>query len=159
MSIESTIRELKNSNLVAECSCGAEFRLSKIIMFDGTKPFPKEALEAKEQLIEELKERKKDLEKQKKLATEKSQITTKSVNIGKQLEKVFPTLKDFKWNLPDCRFLGDPIDLINFNGLSSNKIDSISFIEVKSGNAKMKARQKKIKETIEDEKVSYKVFK
>ena len=53
------------------------------------------------------------------------------MNIGKNLEKVLPTLSDFKWDLPDCRFLSDPIDLITFDGLSSNRVDSITFIEVK----------------------------
>ena len=61
-------------------------------------------------------------------------------------------MADFKWELPDSRFLGDPIDLITFNGLSMNKIKSINFIEVKSGQARLNAHQKSIKEAIEDKK-------
>jgi len=98
------------------------------------------------------------LEKNKKLTTEKATITTRSVNIGKNLEKVLPIMEDFKWQLPDCRFLGDPIDLLTFNGLSDNNIESISFIEVKSGKARLNKHQKLVKEAVEDNRVRYKVF-
>ena len=100
-------------------------------------PFPKEAKELQEELKQELKDRAADLKKRRKLATKKAQITTKAVNIGKKLEVVLPTMKDFKWELPDCRFLAEPIDLITFNGLSSGKVNSLSFIEVKSGKARL----------------------
>ena len=55
-------------------------------------------------------------------------------------------------------FLGDPIDLLTFNGLSENNIDSISFIEVKSGKARLNDHQKLVKEAVEDNRVTYKVF-
>ncbi len=160
MKTEELIIDLKKSNLYAECPlCNEEFKLSQSVLFDGTKPFPAEALDAQEKHMEELQERKENLEKMKKLATEGAENTTKAVNIGKNLEKVLPTMRDFKWELPDCRFLGDPIDLITFNGLSMGKVDSLNFIEVKSGNAKLNRRQKSIRDAIEDKKVSYKVFK
>ncbi len=158
MQIEEIIQQLKQSNLWAESPCGCEFKLSEAILFDGTKPLPKEALESKEAFLNELKEREEELKKQKKLVTEKAFITTKAVNIGKNVEKILPTLKDFKWDLPDCRFMGDPVDLIIFNGLSINKIDSISFIEVKSGMARLNTHQKIIKKAIEEKKVSYKEY-
>ena len=160
MNTAELIQNLKQSNLYAECShCEGEFKLSDAILFDGTKPFPPKALEAQKALKEELKGRQEELKKRKKLVTEKAQITTKAVNVGKNLEKVLPTMEDFKWELPDCRFLGDPIDLIIFNGFSRSKVDSISFIEVKSGGARLNPHQKSIKDAIEDKKVSYKVFK
>ena len=160
MNTAELIQQLKQSNLYAECShCDEEFKLSDAILFDGTEPFPTEALEAQKLLKENLNERQEDLKKRIKLVTEKAQITTKAVNVGKNLEKVLPTMVDFKWELPDCRFLGDPIDLVTFNGLSRNKVDSISFIEVKSGAARLNEHQKSIKDAIEDKKLSYKEFK
>jgi len=159
MKIEDIIKNLKKSDLWAEHpKCGGEFKLSDAILFDGTKPFPKEALDAQQMFAERLKERKKELEKKKKNLKEKASHT-KSVNVGQLLEKVLPTLKDFKWELSDCRFMGKPIDLIAFNGLSLNRIKSISFIEVKTGNAQLKKNQKSIRDAIEDKNVSYKVIR
>jgi len=159
MNIEELIKRLKQSNLYAECPCGGEFKISQAILFDGTKPFPPEAYEIQKQMKEELKERADELKKRKKLATEKAQITTRSVNVGQNLEKVFPTMKDFKWALPDSRVLANPIDLITFNGFSMNKVSSISFIEVKSGKARLNDHQKSIKDAVEDKKVKYKEFR
>jgi len=159
MDTRQLIKQLKASNLYAECPCGEEFKLSEAILFDGTKAFPEEALEIQKQLIDSLKDREAKLIKMKRLTTKKAEITTKAVNIGKNLERALPTLKDFKWVVPDSKFLGDPIDLIVFNGLSMGKIESLSFVEVKSGNARLSERQKSIKDAIEDHKVSYKVFK
>jgi len=159
MEIGQLIKKLKESNLYAECPCGEEFKLSDAVLFDGTKTFPEEAFEIQSQLDGNLEKRNTDLKKRKKLATEKAEITTKAVNIGKNLERALPTIKDFKWIVPDSKFLGDPIDLLVFNGLSMGKVDSMSFVEVKSGNAKLNNHQKSIRDAIEDHKVSYQVFK
>jgi predicted Holliday junction resolvase-like endonuclease len=159
MQTEELIKQLKKSNLYAECQCGGEFKLSTAILFDGTKPFPPAALELKKQLEESLEERIKELKKVKELATKKAEITTKAVNVGKELEKIILMMKEFKWELPDCRVLGDPIDIITFNGLYSNKVNSLTFIEVKSGGAHLNEHQKSIKDAIEDGRVSYKECK
>ncbi len=159
MNTQDLINQLKTSNLYAECLCGEEFKLSEAILFDGTKPFPQEALDAQKRLQEELKNREEELKKRKTLATTRAMNTAKAVNIGKNLEKILPTLKDFKWELPDSRFLGDPIDLITFNGLSIGNVNSLNFIEVKSGNARLNQHQKSVKDAIADKKVSYKEFK
>ncbi len=157
--VDVLISDLKKSAFYAECSCGEEFKLSDAIIFDGLKPFPAEAREAQQQLKEDLKAREDELKKQKKLATVRAENTTKSVNIGQKLESIFPTMKDFKWTLPDCRMMGDPIDLLVFNGFSNNLIKSISFIELKSGKAKMNDHQKAVKDAVDDHRVSYKVIK
>jgi predicted Holliday junction resolvase-like endonuclease len=159
MDVEQLIRKLKASNLYAECPCGEEFKLSESILFDGTKPFPAAALQVKQGLIEELKNRDREFKRRKGLATEKAEITTRAVNIGKNLEKALPTMRDFKWVVPDSKSLGDPIDLMVFNGLSVGNVNSLSFVEVKSGNASLSKRQKSIQNAIEDHKVSYKVIK
>ena len=159
MNTEQLIKQLKESNLYAECPCGGEFKLSGAILFDGTRGFPPEALEKQKELKEELKEREEDLKKKGKLATTRAEKTAMTVNIGKKIEVVLPTMSDFKWKLADCRFLGDPIDFITFNGFSMNNINSLSFVEVKSGAARLNDHQKAVKEAIEDKKVSYKIFR
>jgi predicted Holliday junction resolvase-like endonuclease len=158
MNTEELIKKLKESNLYAECPCGKEFKLSQAILFDGTKPFPKEALEAQLKFNQDLKEKEDKLEKSKK-SIERAAISARSSNIGQKLETVAPLLKDFRWNIRDCRPLGDPIDFIAFNGFSISKIHSLSFIEVKTGNSKLSDHQEAVRDAIADKKVSYKVFK
>jgi len=152
------IKELQTSDFYAECPNGCEFKLSDAIIFDGEKTFPKKAIKRKKELLEELEEMKHDFEKRKKSANVNAEITTKSVNIGKNLEKIFPTFKDFKWDLPDARFLGDPLDLIIFNGLSKGEIDSINFVEIKTGKSPLNPHQRSIKHAVNEKKVSYKVI-
>lgn len=159
MTTQQIINELKTSILWGECPCGGMFRLRDAILFDGTQQFPPEAIVTRRRYEELLKKKRDDLKKNKKLTNVKAEITSKAVNIGGSCEKVLPTLKDFRLNLPDCRFLGNPIDMITFNGLSFNKVDSLSFIEVKTGRARLNKNQKLVKEAVEDHKVRYRVYK
>jgi len=160
MKTEEIIQLLKESNIYAEhASCGGEFKISDALLFDGTKPFPFKAIEVQKNLEEVLKDKQEELKKSMKRATTGAQSTAKSVNIGKLLEKVFPTMNDFKWELSDCRFLGEPIDIIIFHGLSAGNIDSIRFLEVKSGKAVLNKHQKSVREAIENNKLRYEEFK
>ena len=160
MNTEEIIQILKKSNIYAEHpACGGEFKISDALLFDGTKPFPFKAIEVQKNLEEQLKEKLEELKNSMKKATTGAQSTAKSVNVGKLLEKVFPTMADFKWELSDCRFLGEPLDLIIFHGLTSGKVDSIRFLEIKSGKAKLNEHQKNIKDAIEKKKIKYEEFK
>ena len=159
---KETILELKDSKLYAECpSCNESFKLGDAFLFDGTKSFPPEALEVRTRLLNDFEQQKKDFEKRRKslIDTKKSEIGARAVNIGQKMEVFFPILKDFKWALPDCRFLGEPIDMLTFNGCCNNKIESMSFIEVKTGNARLNSHQKAVKDAVNDKKVSFKVVK
>ena len=158
MKIEQLIKSLQTSELYAECPCGQEFKLSDAILFDGTEQFPETAVKAQRELESRLQTREQDLAKKMRLATEGAEKTTKAVNVGKNLERALPTMKNFKWVVPDSKFLGDPIDLLVFNGLSNGDVESLSFVEVKSGNAKLNDHQKSIRDAISDHRVSYKVF-
>jgi predicted Holliday junction resolvase-like endonuclease len=160
MKTEEIIQLLQKSDIYAEHpGCGGEFKISDALLFDGTKPFPFKAAEVQKNLQEALAKREEDLKLKMKRASKGAQTTSKAVNAGKLLEKVFPTMKDFEWELSDCRFLGEPIDLVIFHGLTAGKVDSIRFLEVKSGKAKLNDHQKSIKEAIENNKVKYEEFK
>ena len=79
---------------------------------------------------------------------------------GKALEKFVPFLDKFPYNPHDVRWLGDPIDLVIFDGYSSNgNLEQIVFCEVKSGESKLSKIQNKIKELIEHKKVKWFEFK
>lgn len=75
MNTGDLIEQLKKSDLWAECPCGEEFKVSEAVIFDGTKSFPEEALEIQLAMIEGIEEGKIALEKKKKLASSKAEIT------------------------------------------------------------------------------------
>jgi predicted Holliday junction resolvase-like endonuclease len=159
MNTAALIEELRRSALYAECPCGGEFKLARALMFDGTKPFPPEAMLIQQRLKKESQERMDELKRQRHIARTRPAISARSSNIGKSLEKILPAMKDFKWNLPDTKFLGEPLDLIIFNGLSKNSVSSIDFVEIKSGKGRLNDHQQSIKEAIERKKVSCEVFR
>jgi len=83
---------------------------------------------------------------------------------GKTLEKFVPFLEDFSYDPHDVRWLGDPVDLVIFDGYSKNKesgdgIKQVVFCEVKSGESKLSEIQKQIKNLIERKKVKWEEFK
>ncbi len=133
--------------------------LRDALLFDGTKPFPKEAREAVRNKQDYLKDRRRELREAMKRATETAEKTTEAVNIGKRLETVLPTLRNFDWVLQDCRFMNDPIDFVAFNGMSMNMVKSVSFIEVKTGKARLNKHQKAVKEALEDGRLKYGVYR
>lgn len=78
---------------------------------------------------------------------------------GKALERLIPFLKRFGHEPHDVRWIGDPIDLIVFDGYSEGAPEKITFVEVKLGNSKLKERQKLIKELVRKGKVKWEEFR
>ena len=56
-----------------------------------------------------------------------------AVHRGKTTEHLVPWLIDDYYDPREIRFLGSPVDLIVFNGLTSGYVESVDFIEVKTG--------------------------
>ena len=81
---------------------------------------------------------------------------SKSVLIGKATEHVVPYFKEFPYNPNDARFLGSPIDLIVFNGISENNLQEIVFVEIKTGKSTLSDREKQVKNCVENKNVVYK---
>lgn len=71
---------------------------------------------------------------------------------GNVTQHLVPYFPDFPWNPRDTRFIGTPIDLIIFSGLSDGKeLDGIIFVEVKSGKTgALSENQKKVKRYLEN---------
>ncbi len=71
---------------------------------------------------------------------------------GNVTQHLLPYFPDFPWNPRDTRFIGTPIDLIVFSGLSEDKeLDGIIFVEVKSGKTgALSESQKKVKRYLEN---------
>ena len=147
--MEDFIKSLRSENLIAECPlCNEEFKLSDALLFDGTQPFPEEAGLRRDEYEQELKDRKADLEKKIRLATDRAAITAEAVSIGKMVEHLTPILDGFGFHPTDCRPLFEPVDFLVFNGLSAAKVNRLSFVEVKTGGARLNAPQRLIRDAI-----------
>ena len=55
-----------------------------------------------------------------------------AVTRGKITEHLIPYFPDFPYNPKDARFLGSPVDLIIFDGLSEDQIQRVVFLEIKA---------------------------
>lgn len=81
---------------------------------------------------------------------------------GKVAETFAPFLPSFPFNPSECKFIGDPIDFVVFEGLNDREIKGIHFVEAKNNSAKMSKHQKQIKDLIDslnDDKVTFKEFR
>ncbi len=74
-----------------------------------------------------------------------------SVNLGKITEHLVPFHQAFlsQFNPKDARFIGNPIDLIVFDGYADKKDEiQVYLVEIKTGNSRLTEVQKKIKEAV-----------
>ncbi|MBK8464377.1 MAG: Holliday junction resolvase [Chloracidobacterium sp.] len=80
---------------------------------------------------------------------------SQSVIIGKAAEHLLPYMPIFSYNPKEVRFIGDPIDLLIFDGINDGNLQEIIFLEVKTGQARLTARQKDIRSAINDGRVRW----
>ena len=81
---------------------------------------------------------------------------------GKTLEKLVPFVREFGHDPHDVRWLGDPIDLVVFEGYSASgrkSVDGVTFVEVKSGDGSMSTGQRSIRDAIQKKKVKWEEFR
>jgi len=90
------------------------------------------------------------------LKEEKKKIEEKkrslSVLYGKITEQFAPFMKNYPYNPKKFRFIGSPIDGVQFEE------DRIIFVEFKTANSKLSNEEKKIKKLVEDKKVEWMDF-
>ena len=82
-----------------------------------------------------------------------SQKKASEVRLGLIGEHMAPFLNGWPWDPRQFRFLGNPVDGIQYND------DEILFVEIKTGNARLSASQKKTKELVKAGKVSFVTFR
>lgn len=71
---------------------------------------------------------------------------------GRIYEQYFPFLKEYPYDPREFRFLGTPVDGVQFEN------DGIVFVEFKSGSSRLSERQKHIKNLVMSKKVSFREF-
>lgn len=80
------------------------------------------------------------------VAFQKSSLSSK---YGKMTEQFMPFLKDYPYDPQNFRFLGSPIDGVQFEG------DKIIFIEFKTNSSQLSERQRNLAELIFQKKVFF----
>jgi len=76
--------------------------------------------------------------------------------LGSLMEQVGPLLPGFNYDVNDLRALWDPVDFVAFKGIGvDRKVDSITFIDIKTGQARLSSVQKSIKEAVEAGRVHF----
>ena len=75
------------------------------------------------------------------------------VRLGHIGENLAPFTKCWPWDPNNFRFLGNPVDGVQFND------DGIVFVEIKTGGARLSKSQKKFKDLVKAGKVSFVTFK
>jgi predicted Holliday junction resolvase-like endonuclease len=78
-----------------------------------------------------------------------------AVTTGKVSEQLLPFLPDFPFNPRDARFLGSPVDLIVFDGLSEEAVRRVVLVEVKTGGAGLSGRERLVRDAVRDGRVEW----
>lgn len=71
-----------------------------------------------------------------------------AITAGKVHEQLIPYLPVFPYNPKDVRFLGSPVDLVVFDGLSEGRLERIVFVEVKTGGAGLTIRERSVRDIV-----------
>jgi len=158
--ISDLITVLQKSDLIAKCPrCSEESKLSEFLIWDGTGNHPEQANDAIDAHEKELEKAEQELEKKEIRSDAGAEQKAIDVGFGKTIEKLIHLHKEFKFPLTDCRFLAEPIDVIIFNGSAQNSVDHITFMEIKSGKARLNTHQKMVKDAINDQNVKVEQIK
>lgn len=84
---------------------------------------------------------------------------SQSVTVGKITEHLVPYLPGFNFNPKDVRFVGSPIDLIIFDGLSDGEVQRVVFVEVKTGSSSLSTRERRIRDAIQAGRIEWIEFR
>ncbi len=84
---------------------------------------------------------------------------SEAVVTGKVTEHLIPFFPDFKYNPKNVRFLGTPVDLVIFDGLSEGEVKNIVFVEVKTGKtANMSTRGRQVRDCVQKKNVIWEII-
>jgi len=80
---------------------------------------------------------------------------SRAVNRGLISEQFAPYLTGFEYNPKDAHFIGAPIDYLIFDGLDEGLLKSVVLLDVKTGVAKLNARQVQVKRAIDEGRIRF----
>ena len=98
-------------------------------------------------------------EKETKKVTTDSIKRSRATLRGQFVEQLAPFFPEFKYDPTEARFLGSPIDIICFPGLSTGTPEEVVFIEVKSGDSDLTKVERKIRDLINSGSVRWELMR
>lgn len=146
-----TLEELIESRgLHIRCpNCAESFPVSKARLFDATSVLPKSAREYLSAEHARIAEERKHLAAERAELRRRSFTSTATSGVGQVLEMLTASLPALPVDAQDCRVLLKPIDYVSFLGASKGKVQSIQFIEAKTGRQRLSSVQRAIKAAVE----------
>ena len=158
--VDEILKTLNSGAFQIECpSCDKKMNLKDAGLFHLDN-FTDQAKDVYKLMLEDQKDRRRELKERQLNIPKKSEVGAKAVNLGFLLERLAPTLDGFTFNKNDCRSMFDPIDYVIFEGLSQNQsVSKILFVDIKSGQARLTPKQRKIKDAVVEKKVEFKTYK
>jgi len=146
---ETVISVLRSEDQMAGyCpSCRSMFRLSEVELFyipDRRRDFLTEIRKKEEAMDQRVADERTD-------AVKRSRASI----MGSLAETVRPFLPGFRHHPGDLRGIWDPVDYTAFNGLASRNVESITFVEVKSGRSNLNGVERSIQKAVDDGKVQF----
>lgn len=146
-----TLEELHGSRgLHIRCpSCAESFPVSKARLFDATSALPESAKEYLAAEHAQIAEERKRLTAERAELRRRSFTSTATSGVGQVLEMLTASLPALPVDAQDCRVLLKPIDYVSFLGASKGRVQSIQFIEAKTGRQRLSSVQRAIKCAVE----------
>lgn len=153
------IQSLTRSDVRAQCPCcdlPISLRAAGLFYLNN---FSAKGHDLHNQMLTGIKDQRQELRDQRRHISRSSQTTAKAVNLGFLYEKMAPSLPTFPFRPYDCRFLGMPVDVLVFEGLSkAGGVQRILFGDIKTGAARLSERQRAIRTAVEKRRVEWGVY-
>lgn len=80
---------------------------------------------------------------------------SRAITRGQVFEQFAAYFPNFEFNPKDAQFLGKPVDFVVFDGLDDGEVERIVFVEIKTGNAALSTRERKIRDAIQRGRVEW----
>ena len=162
------IRELVSvPGLKIECpTCADSFPIGRGKLFGMYEPYPpsvqkiiRQRLQSAQALQADILERKETLAADRKQKPRRIATSAHFSNFGQISEQILPAFLTFPYKRSECRVLLKPIDYLVFVNLSQQgRVDAIKLVDVKTGNGRLDARQRAIRDRIAEGRIRHNVI-
>lgn len=85
----------------------------------------------------------------------------RTIGVGSVIEKIAPIIPNYPLNPKDARYIGGiaPVDIMSLNGYSEDELESITFLEIKTGKRATLARmERNFRDVVKSGSVSYDIL-